>query len=173
MEFIFETLYDQKALSIMARALRKTIRKKHSKRSHIFGILIIILAILLSFKGNTEGFTLTSNFIITWIVIIIMVLALIFEDSLNAFFAKKRALPGTEKAVTTFKEDVYVSETNAGRTEFFYGNINILAESDGYFIFVFNQNHAQLFDKNNIVQGTSDEFRKFITEKTGKEIQKI
>ena len=46
MEFIFETIYDQKGISVMAEALRKTIRKKRSKRSHICAILIIILAVI-------------------------------------------------------------------------------------------------------------------------------
>lgn len=36
-EFTFETTYNQKAMTTMARALRKTVRKKHSRRSHIFG----------------------------------------------------------------------------------------------------------------------------------------
>ena len=35
MEFIFETNYDQKGISAMAEALRKTVRKKRSKRTHI------------------------------------------------------------------------------------------------------------------------------------------
>jgi len=173
MLFIFETLYDQKALSVMAEALRKTIRKKNSKRSHILGIIIIICAILLSLPGKNEEFVISVNFIITWIVIIIMVLTLMFEDKLKGFFAKKRMLPGTEKAVTTFKEDVYVLETNAGKTEFYYSNIFALAETEEYFVFVFNKNHAQVFDKNNMNGGSVQDFKKFITEKTQKQIQAI
>ena len=47
MEFQLETRYDQKGLNALARALRKTIRKKRSRRSHIFGWCIVALAILL------------------------------------------------------------------------------------------------------------------------------
>lgn len=47
MEFVFETNYDQKGITLMAKALRKTIRKKRSNRLHILGIIIIICAILL------------------------------------------------------------------------------------------------------------------------------
>lgn len=36
MEFTFDTVYDQRAVTAMAHGLRKTIRKKHSRRSHIF-----------------------------------------------------------------------------------------------------------------------------------------
>ena len=61
MEFIFETNYDQKGITVMAKALRKTIRKKRSKRSHIFGIIIIICAILLSIPDKNEEFVITMN----------------------------------------------------------------------------------------------------------------
>lgn len=36
MEFGFETVYNQEALTVMARAIRKTARKKRSRRLHIF-----------------------------------------------------------------------------------------------------------------------------------------
>ena len=36
MEYIFETKYDQKGISVMAEALRKTIRKKEVN-AHIYG----------------------------------------------------------------------------------------------------------------------------------------
>ncbi len=173
MEFIFDTLYDKKGLSIMAKALRKTTRKKKSRHSHILGILIIICAILLSLPGKNEEFTITINFVVTWAVIIIMVLALIFEDKLNGSIAKNRMLPGTERSVTTFKENVYISETNAGKTEFYYSNIDAIAESAEYFVFIFNKNHAQLYDKNSLTNGTVESFRKFIIERTQKEIQAI
>ena len=39
MEFIFETNYDKKTVAAMAEALRKTIRKKRNKRTHILGWL--------------------------------------------------------------------------------------------------------------------------------------
>ena len=44
MEFKFETAYNQEAITIMAKALRKTVRKKRSKRSHIFGLIVVVFA---------------------------------------------------------------------------------------------------------------------------------
>ena len=64
MEFIFETIYNQKGISVMAEALRKTIRKKNSKRSHIYAVLVILLGIMLSFSQNGEEFKITFKFII-------------------------------------------------------------------------------------------------------------
>jgi len=46
----------------------------------------------------------------------------------------------------------------------------LLVEIADYFVFVFSQSHAQIYDKNNLSGGTADEFRKFISEVTNKEI---
>ena len=173
MEFIFETNYDQKGITAMAKALRKTIRKKRSKRSHIFGIIIIICAILLSLPDKNEVFVITMNLVVTWIAVAVMAITLLFEDKINGYIARKRMLTGMEKSIVTFKEESYLSETAVGKTEFYYNNIHTLAESDKYFVFIFNQNHAQIYDKNGLKEGSLEEFRKFITEKTGKEMQRI
>ena len=82
-------------------------------------------------------------------------------------------ITGMEKSITTFKEDSYISETNIGKTEFYYNNIKIIAETEDYFIFVFDPSHAQIYDKNGITKGTIEEFKKFITQKTELEIQNI
>jgi len=173
MEFIFETKYDPKGISVMAEALRKTIRKKKSKKQRVWAILIIILGVMLSMPKNIEEFKITFNFIITWVAIITMVVVLIFQDKINGYIARKRMIAGMEKSITTFKEDSYISETNIGKTEFYYKNIQEIAENNNYFIFIFDQSHAQIYDKHGITRGNIDEFRNFITKKTDKEIQKI
>ena len=48
MEYTFETVYDQKAVSAMVRALRKTLRKKRSRRTHVWGWIVVILAFFLA-----------------------------------------------------------------------------------------------------------------------------
>ena len=173
MEFIFETKYDPKGISVMAEALRKTIRKKKSKKQRVWAILIIILGVMLSMPKNIEEFKITFNFIITWVAIITMIVVLIFQDKINGYIARKRMIAGMEKSITTFKEDGYISETNIGKTEFYYKNINIIVETEEYFVFVFDQSHAQIYDKNGITKGSIDEFKKFITQKTEKEIQNV
>ena len=62
-------------------------------------------------------------FIITWLVIIVMIITLLFEDKINGYIARKRMITGMEKSITTFKEDSYISETNIGKTEFYYNTI--------------------------------------------------
>ena len=91
MEFVFETTYDQRAISEMAKALRKTIRKKRNKRTHILGWLVILFAILISIPEKGEQFVVTGSAVLTWIVVFIMILVLIFEDKINGYSNTNRS----------------------------------------------------------------------------------
>lgn len=168
--YIFETEYDKKSLKAMARVLRKTVRRKHSIRTHIFGIIVILLALLLTL-GN--GFKITSQSVVTWIAMLAVIIVMLFEDALNGSLAKKRMMPGMLKSRTTFGEDGYRSETEIGTSEFKYDGVNLIGEYRDYFVFVFGKNHAQVYDKRSITPDDPDGFRTFIQEKTGKSIIKV
>jgi len=173
MQFTFETTNNQKSLSVMAKCIRKTVRKKKSKRSHIFGWIVFVLALLLSFSSGDEGFVIDARKIITWIAALAIFIALIFEDKINGYVASKRMLKGTEEAVSIFdteNKESFSSETAVGKTDFYYERIGVISETDRYFVFVYSINRAQVYDKNNLSGGTADEFRKFISEVTNKEI---
>ena len=171
--FTFETTYNQKAMTTMARALRKTVRKKHSRRSHIFGWIITVLALLLILPIGERTFTLDFRTVLTLIAILVIVVALLFEDQINGYIARKRMLPGTACALCTFGEDGYVSETNAGKTEWKYDNIETIAETKDYFVFLFGKNHAQVYGKSSLQGGSIEEFRTFLVKKTEKEIWSV
>lgn len=173
MEFKFETAYDQEAITVMAKAVRKTVRKKRSRRSHIFGIIVIIIALLLTLPLGGKEFSLDLKTIITWLVAAILLFTLIFEDKINGYIARKRMMPGLDKATVIFKPDGYHSDTGIGSSDFKYSTIMLLAETKDYFVFVFSQSHAQVYSKKSITGGTVEEFREFITNATGKEFQKV
>ena len=170
MAFTFETRYDTKALSVMARALRKTVRKKRSRRSHVLGWIVIVLALLLLLA---DGFALDASTIITSLAALSLLLVFLFEDRLNGAVAKKRLLPGTEKAVTVFSEDKFVSTTDVGKTEWNYDKILAVAETADFFVFIFSKNHGQVYDKGSLQGGTADDFRRFIEAAAGKPVQRI
>ena len=176
MQYTFETDYTPNALAVMAKCIRKTARAKRSKRSHIFGWIVVALALLLSFYSSGEDFTITFNRVITWLAALVILVVLVFEDQINGYFARKRMLKGTERATSTFDTeagDTFISETDIGKSEFSYSKIALLAETDRYFVFVFSANHAQIYDKNNLSGGSVRAFREFITEKTGKQILSV
>lgn len=173
MEFKFETAYNQEAITTMVKALRKTVRKKRSRRSHILGIIVIIFALLLTFPFGNEAFVLDFRTIVIWLVMAVLIFTLIFEDRINGYVARKRMLPGLAKAIVTFREEGYHSETEIGSSDFKYDTIQLLVETSDYLVFVFSQNHAQVYDKKSLTGGTMEEFREFIKAATGKEIQYI
>ena len=169
MEFFFETVYDQKTLTTMAKGLRKTLRKKHSRRSHVFGWLVAALSVLLVLRSGTFDFRAA----VTLLAALVILIALLFEDWLNGYFARRRMLPGTDKVSSHFTEESFHSATAVGNTEFYYSNIQALAETKDYFIFLFHLNHAQVYDKRTLTGGTAEDFRSFIQDKTKLRIQSV
>lgn len=173
MEFRIETTYNSEALTTMARALRKTARRKRSRRTRIWSVLVIALALLLMLPLDGEKFVLDGRTIVTGLAVAAILVVLVFEDKLNGYIAKRRMLPGLESAVVTFREDGYTSETEVGTSEFAYKNITSIAETENYFVFIFSQNHAQIYDKRRLTGGSADAFCKFVEEITEKTVQKI
>ena len=163
--FSFETDYDMNTFISMARALRMTIRKKHSKRSHIFGWGVVVLGIAFTFLGDVRVLHITA--------IAAIALALLFEDRLNGWIAMKRMLKGMEKVKSDFYEDRYVSATDIGTTEWHYDKIKGIAEDKDYFIFLFSESHTQAYDKRKMTGGSGADFRNFIMKKAGLNVQRI
>ena len=170
MKFTFETDYNQKAMTTMARALRKTIRRKRSRRAHIFGWIVVVLGLLLSLPLGEREFVIGFKPVITWLAVLVILVVLILEDHINGYIARKRILPGTEKATAVFHEDGFHSTTEIGETDWHYDKVGFIAETAEYFVFMFSISHAQVYDKQRLSGGTVEEFRTFIEDKTGKRI---
>jgi len=163
----FETEYNQEAMIVMARALRKTIGRKRSRYVYIFGWAVVILVPLLSY-----WFAIKWEFK-TFILIAIMIALLIWEDTIEGYLALKRLIPGTEKAHAVFGDSEFISSTDIGTSTFYYDKIKFLAENEDYFVFIYSISHAQVYDKNKISGGTLEEFRDFIERATGKQLLKV
>ncbi len=156
----------------MARVLRKTIRKKRSRRSHVFGWIVIVAGLLLVFGGE-DGFVVGVRSVVTLLTLLVIMVALVWEDQINAYIARKRMLPGTEKAASCFELDGYKTTTDIGETSWHYDKIGQLVKTENYYVFVFDQSHAQVYDRCSISGGTTEAFEKFIEGKTGKNFQMI
>lgn len=169
MEFVIETTYDQAATTAMAKALRKTVRHKHNKRSRIFGWIVIALALLLLLPIGDHVFSFNPKSVVTILVILLIFFTLLFEDHLNGYIARKRMLPGTQNAKTTFRDDGYSTETAIGNTQWKYENIAVITETKDYFVFIFSHMHAQIYPKRELSKDNVESFRSFLQEKTQKE----
>ena len=169
----FETDYNMETLTAMAKGLRKTVRRKRSRRVHIFAAVVLVLGLLTILATTAGGEPLGASGVVMLLAMLMVILVSLFEDRLNAWFAKKRLLPGTEHAVATFEEDGYVSATSMSESKFSYAQIVAVAETERYFVFALSSHHTQAYDKRNIRGGSVENFRAFIAEKTGRPVEDI
>ena len=58
----FETDYNMETLTAMAKGLRKTVRKKRSRRVHIFAAVVLILGLLTILATTAGGEPLGATF---------------------------------------------------------------------------------------------------------------
>lgn len=58
-------------------------------------------------------------------------------------------------------------------TEFHYEAVQQVCETADYFVLLFSRQHGQIYDKAALSGGTVEDFRTFITGKTGKPIAYI
>lgn len=165
----FETDYNMETLTAMAKGLRKTVRRKRSRRVHIFAAVVLVLGILTILATVAGGEPLGASGVVTLLALLVVILATVFEDR----FARKRLLPGTEHAAATFEEDGYVSATGVTESRFSYAQIVAVAETARYFVFALSSHHTQAYDKRTIRGGSVEDFRAFIAEKTGKLVENI
>ncbi|MGO5023348.1 YcxB family protein [Lawsonibacter sp. LCP25S3_G6] len=169
MEFTCHTTYDQKALSAMARAVRKTIQAKRNRLIHLntwimIGLLLVSLWLC---WGDIWQTALHCT------VIAALLLISRNEDRINAFFAKRKAMPGTDAANTTFFSDCFLTKSDAAESKWQYDKILALAETKDYLVFVVGKNHALAVEKATLKGGSIPEFCRFIEEKSGRKIQNV
>ena len=117
MEFKCETAYNQEALSIMAKVIRKTARKKRSKRSHVLGVIICIFALLLTLPLGDKEFVLDFRTIITWIVVAILFFTLIFEDKIINAQRVYNLLDYKPEYIEMIKDNTLLKNTNKNLKE--------------------------------------------------------
>ena len=175
MEFHFTTVYDHACLTAMAKALRKTVRRRHSRRTNLFGYLLIAFVLLMWLPIVTGRRSADFGDIVSLITIIVVSLVLWKEDSLNAALAGKRMLPTSQRAEATFTETGYRNVTEAATTEWTYENMTLAAICDvgDYVVFALNKTLAQAYDKRTLTGGSIEDFYRFLEEKTGKSVERI
>ena len=167
-EFQIHSHYDHKSLKTMSRVLRKTVRRKRNIAFRIFGWAVVALEVLTEAAlVMIDAFSLDFGNVLTILAGVFMLVVLLFEDDLNGWIAKLSLMPGTREADTHFGPEEYVVTTQAAETRMHYENISVLGETKDSFVFIIGKRHAQQFPKDGLSEGTPEQFRDFIAEKTG------
>ena len=169
MEFTCHTTYNQKALTAMARAVRKTVRAERSRVVRYQGWIIIgLMVVSLWLSWGTLW-----QVVLSCVVIAALLLVYWTEDAINGYFAKRRALPGTDFAQTTFYPDHYLVKMAAAESKWQYDKILALAQTRDYLLLVMGMDHAMAIEKAALEGGSLSEFCRFLEEKSGQKIQNI
>ena len=170
--FLIQSVYDHKALTALCRARRKTLGRVLSIVLRIFGWtavgLMTALQLLLAVMG---AFLFDSDEFLILLVMAVMIALMLGEDHLNAWIASFNLVPGSKDSKTRFTEAEYVCDNDAAVTQFPYENIGSVCEMKDYFVFFLGKRHGQIYPKSAFLEGTPEDFRTFIKEKTGKEIR--
>lgn len=182
MEFTFVTDYDQKALTTLAKVLRKTTRRTSSIifRAILVAFVVMMLpgilfpAYLVFTEGDAESLeVLLLGYSCLGICLLAVVLPIVFSDYLVGLQARKHLQPGMEKSTAVFSAEGYTNITKVAKTEFRYDSMSHISETTDYFVFVMGKNHGMIFSKRSISGGTVEEFRSFIEERTNKKLLRI
>lgn len=112
MEFTCHTTYDQKALTAMARAVRKTVGAKRNRIFHLYVYIVIgLLLVALWLSWGTVWQTVLHCATIAALLLLDWK-----EDAINGYFARRKGLPGNDFADTTFYADYYLTKTAAAES---------------------------------------------------------
>ena len=167
MEFTFDLNYDQKAMTVMAKAMRKGLQEEQDKRSKIIGWVFIALTVLILLTSKTFGWMQIA----ACILIAGFAAYLIWQDQVNGWLALRKLPEKMRKGRWLFREDGYFSDTEAGESDYSYHNIFLMVESQGYMMLVFHEGTAHIIDMSTIQGGTAAEFRKLLRRQTNLTIQ--
>ena len=167
MELTFEMKYDQKAMTAMAKALRKGLQEEQNKRSMIIGWAFVAATVFILLLSDKFGWMQ----ILAAVLIAAFAAYLIWQDSINGYLAMKKLPENLRTGKWLFREDGYYSDTQAGESDYSYENIFMMVESQGYMILVFHEGTAHIVDISTIQGGTAEDFRRLLRKKTSLTIQ--
>ena len=167
MELTFKMNYDQKAMTTMAKAIRKGLQEEQNKKSLVIGWIFVALTVLILLLSDKFGWMQIAALVL----IVGFAAYLIFQDQVNGYLAMKKLPAGMRTGKWLFREDGYFSDTEAGESDYSYENIFMMVESQGYMMLVFHEGTAHIIELATIEGGTAEDFRRLLRKKTSLTIQ--
>ena len=103
-------------------------------------------------------------------MIIMMLAVFIWGDAIDGFFARKMTPRGTEAVTLSFSPEGYTVDNGSSVTRWSYEQVLALAETREYILLILGNREGEICEKAGLQGGTPEEFRRFLAEKTQKEI---
>ena len=169
MEITCNTRYDRRALAAKSLAARKTLRRRFDRlvRIYLWVVAALMAVSLLLSLDEPPSAALYAVFFA------LLVALQLRQDAINAFFAHRRQIPGSEVSRTVFHPDCYVVTFLGAEARWQYDKILLPLETRDYFILLLGKANAHALPKSGLEGASPDQFRAFLAEKTGKPVQRV
>ena len=168
------TEYDKKALLAMNRAINRTTGRRRYLFHKIFKIVLgvwclaaggLLLLVFDKLGAAERVITAAAPVIGLWSLI-----SGLFLDRLSARASRKLMIEGDRRWTLRFEENGLSGENRDGvQSAYPYGKIVSIFETREYFLLQVDKRHSVILDKNGFTQGNCEDFRRFISDKTGVE----
>ncbi len=170
--FEVTTEYNKKALLVMNRVANKTFRRGRYLFHKIFqialGLWCLIAGGLLLMIFNKLDASARVIAVAGPVVGVIALTKGIFYDRLSARLSRKMMVEGNHCWTFQFDENGLSGENAEGvQSAYPYSKIQGIFEAQEYFLLQIDKLHCVILDKSGFTQGTSEDFRRFIAERTG------
>jgi len=174
MRFLVKARYDRESMTELHWARRVTVSRRKNRIAHavIWGLIALgILELLLILLLDTWEFN--SRTLQNCLMASVLFLLLNNIDALNGWVAARELPAGMRETQTLFEENGYTIQTKTAKINMSYADIIAACESQEHFFLFTEERNGQFLPKSSFIEGTPDDFRKFITEKTGKPVEYI
>lgn len=173
--FTITTTYNLKAFTVLARTLRKTLRKGRSIATRIFtlAMIAVLLFIVVGSFLIGEAKENIGSLAVDFGIAVFLVLTMLLEDVLNGWLTERQMLPNGRESEAIFGPDEYTILTANAKSTWTYPHILSICETKEYIVFFLSKKHGQIFEKAGFQSGDLQDFRIFIMEETGKGIQYV
>ena len=169
MEIICSTTYDRRALSALARALRKTVRRTRSRLLRVWCWVLLVLSLLSAWVSWGEW----GNCGAQWG-------GGRPDAGRSAGGGRNQRLlcqaerPAGDGGVHgALLEEHYETKIAGAATQWQYSKLLRLAENDRYLVLILGKNHGQLCDKEELTGAAPEELRAFLEQRTGLTVERF
>lgn len=170
--FEVTTEYNKKAMLVMNRIANKTFRRGrylfHKIFQIVLGLWCLIAGGLLLLIFNKLDASARVIAVAGPVIGVIALMKGIFYSRLGARASRKMMIEGNNCWTLRFGEEGLSGENAEGiQSAYPYSKIQGIFEAQEYFLLQIDKLHCVILDKGGFTQGTSEDFRRFIAERTG------
>lgn len=166
-EYVVQTTVDRRAMTALAKAARKTLRRRRSRLVHTFGMAVTAVMLALALGRRMAG---DGAWWVNLALALLMLAVIRSEDAVNGLIGLRQVQPGAREVTAEFSGGHYVHRAGDAVSRWQYEDVLAVCETGEYFILLLDSRRGQIYAKKGFTRGAPMAFRDFISRKTGKMI---